>query len=348
MRSSNGRLLLAFVVAVAAWLMVGRYGQSRAPHPLRDKMAGAALRTERAFAVVDSAKRAGGHAFPADSPLPWAALLGEDYTAITTTLGSREAKGVSTNPAWASVMVRLLSDAGVAEGDTVAVLVSASFPALAAATLAALEELGSESLVLSSLGSSSYGANVRGATWLDWERWLRESGVLSVRSTMVTAGGERDAAGGLPAEGVAWLDEAAKRNGVEINRYQSLEGAISARMKLLDRRRPRAVVNIGGGHASTGGCRHAASLPVGLWVGGPECHCPDRGVLTRLYEQGVPVIHMLRLRGLASRYGLDFEPGGRYSNSAGVTTLTKLHKSWILAALSVIIVSTAILGKRLS
>jgi poly-gamma-glutamate system protein len=346
MKVSVGRLAVTFAVAVAAWLAVQQYGQSRVPHKLQDKMLAAARLTEEAFAVVDSLKRTGGHAFPGDSHLPWKALLGEDYTSMTTTLGSRAAKEVSTNPAWASVMVRLLSSAGVVEGDTVAVIVSASFPALAVSTLAALHELGAAPLIMSSLGASSYGANVRGATWLDWERWIRNAGIMDVRSVLVTSGGEQDAAIGLPEEGLAWLGEAARRNGVEMKRYASLKEAIAARMKLLSSQRLKAIVNIGGGHASLGSCPHAACLPVGLWKDPSGCSCSDRGVLTRSAQQGVHVIHLLQVRKLAAMYGLDFEPGSRYSDADSITKVSQVSPMWILAGLSAIIVSMAIQRKR--
>jgi poly-gamma-glutamate system protein len=265
---------------------------------------------------------------------------------MTTTLGSRAAKEVSTNPAWASVIVRLLSNAGVWEGDTVAVLVSASFPALAVATLAALHELGVTPLVMSSLGASSYGANVKGGTWLDWESWIRTAGIMDVRSVLVTPGGEQDAAIGLQEEGLVWLREAARRNGADMMSYASLTEAIAARMRLITSQRLKAIVNIGGGHASMGGCSHAASLPVGLWKDASGCSCPDRGVLTRSAQLGLQVIHLLQVRQLAATYGLDFEPGSRYTDTGSITTVSRVSPMWILAGLSAIIVSMVIPGKR--
>jgi poly-gamma-glutamate system protein len=346
MRLSVVRLAVTFAVALVAWLAVQEYGHSRVPHKLQDKMLAAERLTEEAFAVVDTAKRAGGLAFPRDSQLPWRVLLGEDYTAITTTLGSRAAKEVSTNPAWGSVLVRLLWATGVVEGDTVAVLISASFPALGVATLAALHELGAAPLVVSSLGASSYGANVRRGTWLDWESWIRNAGVMDVRSVLVTPGGEQDAGIGLTEEGQVWLREAARRNGEVMMRYTSLTEAIEARMELLDSRSIRAIVNIGGGHASLGSCPHAASLPVGLWKDAAGCRCPDRGVLTRSAQAGLQVIHLLQVRKLASMYGLDFEPGSRYTNAGSITTVSRVSPTWILAGLSAIIVSMVVKRKR--
>lgn len=346
MKSRSVGLALTFVVASAAWLASGEYGRERVPHPRREEMNRAVRRAERAFAVVDSARRAEGSGFPAGSRSSRASLLGEDYTVMTTTLGSRQAKEVSTDPAWAAVIVRLLDRAGVVAGDTVAVLVSSSFPALAVAVLAGLHELGATPLVMSSVGASSYGANVRGATWLDWERWLRDSGALPVRSALVTPGGEGDVAAGMPEEGRGWIEEAARRNDVVLTRPASLAEAIAVRLSRLERVRLRAVINIGGGQAALGACRHAASLPVGRWKSTPGCHCPDRGVLVRLSERGVPVIHLLQIRQLASLYGLDPEPGGRPAGFGDVTLVTRLQSGWILAALSVIIVSLATFGKR--
>ena len=346
MKPRQAGLAITFVVAALSWLVVQKYGREQVPHPLRETMIHAVRRTERAFAVVDSAKRAGGCGFPAESRLPWASLLGVDYTEMTTTLGSREAKEVSTDPNWASAIVRLLHRAGVVEGDTVAVLISSSFPALAVAALAGLHESGAVPLVVSSVGASSYGANVQGGTWLDWERWLRDSGVLPVRSALVTPGGEGDVAAGLSDEGRAWIEESARHNGVSLQRPASLAAAIAVRMELLERSHPRAVINIGGSQASLGACRHAATLPVGRWESTPACDCPNRGVLIRLSERGVPVIHLLQIRRLASLYGLDPEPGEHSADLADVTTLTRMRNSWILAALSVILVSLVILGKR--
>jgi len=348
MRFGSGRLFLTFVVAVAAWLAVQHFGQSQRPHRQRAVMVAATARAEQAFAVVDSVKRTAGYAFPADSPVPWRAMLGEDYTAMTTTLGSREAKEVSTNPSWAALMVRLLDEAGVTAGDRVVVLASGSFPALVLSSLAAVVELGAEPVVISSLGASSYGANVQQATLLDLERWVREAGVLPVRSTLVTAGGENDAGGGLSATGVGWLVAAAQRDGTELVRYESLSLAIAARMDLLTQLQPAALVNVGGGQAVLGGCAHAATLPTGLWRAVEVCHCDTRGVLARIAGPDLPVIHLLGIRGLAALYGLDFEPGGRYRNTGTITKVVQPRVAWIVAALAAVVASLVVSGRTSS
>jgi poly-gamma-glutamate system protein len=142
------------------------------------------------------------------------------------------------------------------------------------------------------------------------------------------------------------LREAARRNAAELKSFASLGEAIAARMELLESEGIRTIVNIGGGHASLGSCAHASSFPIGLWKRAPECACSERGVLTRSAHQGIKVIHLLQVRRLASMYGLDFEPGALYRNAGSIATARKPHVVWILAAISGIIVSMLIPGKR--
>ena len=58
------------------------------------------------------------------------ALIGQEYTLITTDQGEIEAKLSSTNPNFAAVIVQLLKEAGLKKGDNVAVAFSGSFPGL--------------------------------------------------------------------------------------------------------------------------------------------------------------------------------------------------------------------------
>ncbi len=64
-------------------------------------------------------------------------LIGLETSPITTTLGNLEAKRTTTNPDFAALLVRLLAEAGVKRGETIAVGASGSFPALIVAALSA-------------------------------------------------------------------------------------------------------------------------------------------------------------------------------------------------------------------
>ena len=68
-------------------------------------------------------------------------LIGEEYTDITTTLGSIEAKRTAADPDMAALLVRMFSEAGLRSGDRVGAGFSGSFPSLNLAVLCACDGL---------------------------------------------------------------------------------------------------------------------------------------------------------------------------------------------------------------
>jgi len=326
-------LSLIFLVVLGSWLMIQAFGVHEVPHPQDEVMHRAEDRLRAAFSVVDSVKRARSLPIDDTSPVPWRALLGEDYTPMTTTLGSLTAKEAATNPAWAGLMVRLLFEAGVSEGDTVGVMASGSFPTLALATLSALEEMGVEPKLIVSLGASSFGANSRLGTWLDIEEWVGSAGLIDARSLLVTLGAENDVGDGMADEGVQWLHQALARHGREAFRAESLTEAVAVRVELLGLDSVSAVVNIGGGQASLGRCVHTATLPAGRWPDDAGCRCRPGGALMRFHDHQIPIINLSHIRQLALLYGLDPEPGASYRNTGAIDAVTKVDAPWVLAAL---------------
>jgi poly-gamma-glutamate system protein len=229
-------------------------------------------------------------------------LLGVEYTPITTTLGSLDAKETAINPEFAALIVRILEEDGFDSSSVVGVACSGSFPGLSIACLAALHTIGAKVILASSLGASSFGANEPEATWIDMERWLIEAGELSVKSSLVSAGAENDAGEGLPEGGFELIRRACERCGVQLSVPGSLREAIDEKIRLFDG--IDLLVNIGGNHAMLGGCVHASGIPPGFHRSLHSCMDENRGVILRLSSQGIPVLHLLNIREIAARYGL--------------------------------------------
>ncbi len=297
-------LVLVFFAAVVALIVVRQVGTAVHPHPAAARMREAALLADRWFGVVEKKKASMGIISPDASGLWHGGMLGEEFSDITTTLGSLEAKRVSLNPDFAALMVRLMDEAGVDSGSTVGVMLSGSFPTLGISTLAALQTVGAKALVVSSLGASMYGANQPWATWIDMEQWLRGEAGLKYRSVLVTMGGEGDAGGGLPEEGLEVLRAAARQRGVRLSVPSTLLEAIRTRAEMLQANAIDLLINIGGNQASLGGCVHGSTIPNGYHRTLTSCEDADRGVLVRMAERGIPVIHLLNIRDLAARYGM--------------------------------------------
>jgi len=58
------------------------------------------------------------------------------------------------------------------------------------------------------------------------------------------------------------------------------------------------LINIGGNQASMGSCIHSASIPIGLNTRVKSCSDPGRGIISRISEKEIPVIHLLNIKNI--------------------------------------------------
>jgi poly-gamma-glutamate system protein len=239
-------------------------------------------------------------------------LIGVDYSDITTTVGSLKAKRTSTNPAFAGILVRMLRQAGCSGNDRVALTMTGSFPALNIASLAACKALGLRPRFVSSVGSSNFGANIPGFTWLDMEKHLHERGVFPWLSATVSLGGVAEGEGGIDGMGFKYALDAVTRHGaplLEEGDYREITRWIGQRKKVLDAEGPvKCYINVGGGLTALGWVAESSRLDNGLLRAVPALDDPARGLIFLYLEEGVPVIHLLNIERLAERYALPADP----------------------------------------
>jgi poly-gamma-glutamate system protein len=240
------------------------------------------------------------------------ALIGEDLTPITTDRGDINAKIASTNPNFAAVIVELLKQAGVREKDHVAVAVTGSFPAINIAVFSALETLKLNSIVITSVGASNWGANDPQFTWLDMERLLVEKNIFRTRSIAASIGGGGDIGRGLSPEGREMIVQAIKRNKVELINCEHIEESIDRRLEVYEKRSKgqpiKAYINVGGGIASLGTVVNGTLIPSGLSKELPVKNYPVRGVLIEMARRGVPIIHLYNIGQMWKEYELPLDP----------------------------------------
>lgn len=242
-------------------------------------------------------------------------IIGADYTDLTSSLGSLSSKRTSANPNFAAVVVEMLSEAGIKPGDGVAISFSGSFPALNIAVLSAVKVLKLNPAVISSLGSSMYGANHPALTWLDMEKILKHLDVFPYPSLAASLGGIVDTGGGLDGTGIELGMESIRRNEVrfiEEHGVKTIRNDIEKRMDIYNGyfsgKKPAAYINVGGSLAVMGNCPEAYSLSTGLLQKVPRSNHPERGVIFRMGEEGIPVIHLLDIKKIAVQYGLPVDP----------------------------------------
>jgi poly-gamma-glutamate system protein len=75
-----------------------------------------------------------------------------------------------------------------------------------------------------------------------------------------------------------------------------------------DAGRIAAFINIGGSYANLGTSELALALKPGLNTHMEIPAKPKRGVLFEMAAEGVPCIHLLFIKGLATKYGLPWDP----------------------------------------
>jgi poly-gamma-glutamate system protein len=343
--SLNIRLLIAFVVLVTGTTVSVNLFRKQIPLVYRDEMDEAVALTVRMFGVIEQFKKENNIVADAHSNVPFNFMIGDEWSEITTTLGSLEAKETSTNPDFSALIVRLLHEAEVTSGDKVGVILSGSFPSLAISALAALQTMDIEPVVMSSLGASTYGANQPGATWIDMETTLKRNG-LKFNSAIVSAGAGNDAGHGLSPEGLSIINNAAYRNKVDLYVPATLHESIVKRAEIFREANISLLINIGGNETALGNCPHSLEIPNGLHYEMTLCNDRDRGVISLLSESGIPFINMLDIKDLASRYGITVSPGTKYSESTNLYNTTTTNKTLLVIILAFSLIPVSFLIKK--
>jgi poly-gamma-glutamate system protein len=254
-------------------------------------------------------------------------LVGMASSPVTTTRGGLQSKQTSINPNWAAVAVKLLAEAGVEEGDLVAVTVSGSFPGLNLAVYAALKAMGAQPIIIASGSSSQWGANVPNMLWLDMERELRRAGLFEFRPIAASIGGVEDRGVDLSDEGIAMIRRSITQANIPLLEPGSYREAVADRIALFREHSAgqpiKAFVNVGGGATIVGPPGIDSQFASGLSRSAPSRAFAVETVMGYFLREGVPAIHFIGVNNMAERHGLPIGPeiavpvgsGGVYSAS---------------------------------
>jgi poly-gamma-glutamate system protein len=331
----NIRLLIAFMVLLTGTIVSESFFRKQRPLQYINSMNESVNLTKKWFSVIEQMKKDKEIESDAFSNVPFKYMIGNEWSEITTSLGSLEAKETSTNPDFSALIVRLLHEADISKNDKVGVVLSGSFPSLAISVLAALQTMEVNAVIMSSIGASTYGANQPGATWIDMESELREKGGMNYQSELVSIGAGEDAGKGLSEEGLNNINQAAKRNKVSLFIPSSLRESIDKRVEMFKEAKISLLINVGGNETVLGNCPHSLSIPNGLHRKLTGCTDEDRGLIARMNEVGVPFINMLDIKDLASRYGIAVSPGINYVASVNLFETTRTNKPVLAIILAI-------------
>jgi len=241
-------------------------------------------------------------------------IIGEEYTQLTTTLGNLEAKRTSSNPAFAALLVKYFKEANLKKGEAIAIGASGSFPALIVATLSAVKALELEPLLIYSIGSSEYGANIPEFTFALMLDSLNKRNILPYHLLAISMGGYLDQAQGMfYPDSREIIEKIVQDSGTHFINLDNIEENIQYRLQLYKKAavgRPiKAFVNIGGATPNYSNTAASITYPNGLVIDGPKIpDHPERGLIFEYQNLGVPIVHLLNIRDLAVKNGLPIDP----------------------------------------
>jgi poly-gamma-glutamate system protein len=239
-------------------------------------------------------------------------LIGIEFSAITTSVGSLEAKRTTTNPNFAGLLVYLLHEAGVKRGDSIAVGASASFPALIVAVLSASKAMGARPLVICSLGASQWGANDPDFHNLDMLECLWNGRIFESKPYAFSLGGDRDVGEDIENEIRDVLIKDIDGTGLFFLQEPDLKNNVKERMRIYKEAAGesgiKAFINIGGSYPNMGIDSSVLDVKPGLTRIKIIPSEAKRGVLQEMASHNIPVIHLLFIKGLAKQYGLSWDP----------------------------------------
>lgn len=303
---------LTSVAALCAFSVFGaeRCSGQTTPQGYEQRMEAARL-AQRALERVGLARLRNGE--PIDPLLDPAGsgVIGIEESPLTSNYGHLPAKRTSINPNYAAIVVQWLQSIGARPGDSVAVGVTGSFPALNVAVYAALEALQLQPIIVVSGSGSDYGATIPGLSWLDMEKEIYDANVWRIKSVAATLGGDQDRARLQPPGAREILTEAIAKNGAVFLDPDSLEESVESRINTIDAAcsgcRLIAYVNVGGGEASLGPKGDRTRFQPGITLT-PLTGLSGPSVAKFLLERGVPLIHVADVISLARRYDFPIEP----------------------------------------
>ena len=310
-RNSQGALVLLAALALCA-LAIAESVKTRQIQPYVEEKLVAAQKMKQAVEAVAQARKDAGYLFDPRKDPRQTGLIGEEFTPVTTDRGTLEAKQIVCNPNFAALLVDLYKTAGLQKGDTIAVGWTGSLPGANIAVLAAAGAMGLDTIAISSVTSSTYGANDPQFVWLDIEKLLVEKGIFKSRSVAASLGGDEDLGKGLGRAGRRLIEDAIKRTGVSKIHEASFEAQVAKRLSLYSehaRGEPiKMYINVGGGMASVGGRVNIHIMRPGLNTSVWGLRFGKDGVMTIMAKRRVPIIHINYINEICRRYGFPTDP----------------------------------------
>jgi poly-gamma-glutamate system protein len=342
-------ILLIAITSLFLYVIVELFQIDKEQPHYKEKLIAAKL-AEKAFKRIHLENVKNNRMASKDFDPTESGLIGANLSEVTSNVGYISSKQTSINPNFAAVTVHLLHKAKVQPGDSVAIALSGSFPAINIAVYSAIQTMKLNPIVICSVSSSQWGANYSDFLWLDMESLLIKEKILTTKSKSATLGGVDDLALGMTEKSKNLLKNSILRNNVSILEFSNFADGIDKRMALYNSVKKtdvKAYINIGGGSVSVGTSIGKKAYKPGLNRSIPFEAEEIDSVMLRFLKDGIPVIHFTQIESLAKKYNLPISPKVPPKPGEGNLFKKTEYNPWIVAlSLIIILLSLFFLQKK--
>ncbi len=274
-------------------------------------------------------------------------LIGPKRSIIQTTRGSLISKKSTLNPDFAAMVTEMLMELEIDSTSNVAVSMTGSYPGANIAVLSALEALDVQATVVSSCGSSEYGATNPSMTWFDIEAVLYNNNILKNKTKYGSIGGGLDVGSQLDIEGLQACEQSMSNNDIVLlsKTFQNnVNGRYSYFIEELKNNELSLFINVGGGIFSIGDSINRQSILPGIIYPGDISKSRNSSLLEKFSQNNIPVININQISLLANWYELPYPPSSK--NQYGLGSLffsTKQYNPLIIIIAFLISLSSLLL-----
>lgn len=299
-------LAAGLILALLCVFLTLKSGRS-APKDMYSEALEAAEKMQKCMDAVKTEKYNRGIVIPPEDRFS-TGLIGEDFNFITTTLGDISAKRTTANPDMAAMMVFMLDEAGLSEGDTLGCNFSGSFPSLNIATICACDALGIKPVYICSCGASTWGANNPELCFPEMAALLYEKHLISTPPALITPGGGDDVGSGMDPDMLGEIWSRVESLGYPLMVERDFGKNISERQKLFDSAGIGCFISVGGNITSLGYNMITDTIGQGILNARINTINAGSGLLEIYLNRGVSSILLLNIRQLAADRGFAFDP----------------------------------------
>jgi len=349
-RFSRLTLLFVCLLSFASIISIEQF-KTNVPQNFYNQKLAATVLTEQCMATIKNARIKRRIRIETENDPQRSGIIGEAFNYLTSGHGSLHVKQTSINPNFAALVVTWLKQIGVKRGDTIAIGMNGSYPALNIAVLAAAKTLELKPIMITSMSTTQWGANIPRLLWLDMLHILNQRQLIPYKPIAASLGGTNDHLQNMTPRAKDYLFNTIKKYQIPfIDSTSTLDG-IDKRMQIYAERANntpiKVYINVGAVATVYEKRSKHRNLKPGLNTSMHVAAATGDSVMLRFMKNGVPVINLTDIAALAEKYELPIAPTTRPPLGHGSIFFEKHYNpylafGYLITILGFLVVTTAL------